>query len=82
MMALEESYDLLRDASLLEALNKGKPQKVIDVLYVEIKAKLKLKDLYSNHELDDHTIQRVKVNRQKAKTILERYPNPRISKCD
>jgi len=82
MMAMEDSFELSRSATLLEALNKGKTQEVIDVLYVDIKTQLELEDEYSNFELLDDTIRRVKENRQKAKAILERYPNPRISECE
>ncbi len=65
VMAMEDSFELSRSAILLEALNKGKTQEVIDVLYVEIKNKLELEDDYSNFELLDDTIRRVKENRQK-----------------
>lgn len=82
MMVMEDSFELRRSATLLENLNQGKTQEVIDVLYVDIKTKLELEDEYSNFELLDDTVLRVKENRKKAKTILERYPNPRISACE
>ena len=82
MMSLEESFELSRSAILLENLNKGKTQKVIDILYVDIKTKIELKDWYDDFELRDDTLQSMKANRQKAKDILERYPNPKFSGCD
>jgi len=81
MMALEESFELSRSAILLESLNKGKTQEVIDILYVDIKTKIELKDWYDDYELRDDTLQSMKANRQKAKDILERYPNPQFSGC-
>ena len=81
MMALNESFELSRSALLLEGLNKGKTQKVIDILYVDIKGKLKLNRVYDDYVLDENTIKSMRNNRQKAEDILGRYPNPKFSDC-
>ena len=81
MMALNDSFELSRSAFLLESLKKGRTQEVIDILYVEIKSKLKHNHIYDDFKLDENTINDVRNNRQKAKDILEHYPNPKFSDC-
>jgi hypothetical protein len=81
MMALTESFELSRSALLLEGLNKGKTQKVIDILYVDVKGKLNLNRVYDDYVLDDNTVKAIRNNRQQAEDILKRYPNPKFSDC-
>ena len=79
VIAVEDSFQLNRSAMFLETLNKGKVQEVINILSAEIKGKLDVDDKYRNFQLPEDIARDVKESRQKAKTILERYSNQKIS---
>lgn len=80
MMALDESYQLTKSASIFEALNEGKVEKVIDILYIDIKNSLKNKSDYSDYNLRCETIKIINENEKQTKEIFKRYPNPRFPK--
>jgi hypothetical protein len=76
-MAIDESYELLKLAELLEDLENGRIQEVIDILHVDIKTTLSEYDdsYYNNLSLTDESRKTIRANRQAANDVLQRYPN-------
>ena len=82
MKAIDASFALSKSAIYYEALNSGKTQEVINMLYVSIKNGLEIKDDYSEWKLSDATLKSIEENQQKAKDILKKYPKPKSLNCD
>jgi hypothetical protein len=82
LLALKESFELNKLANLYEAQNEGYTEKVMDMLYVDIKTTFKLKGGYDASFLDSDSIESMKKYRKRAQSLLGQYPNTKFDNCE